>query len=109
METPIGKSQQNRDMSFHKGVQGNVARNIRAYHPHNSSLDLLRKQHHSSLDLNKPAQIESPHEYNFSLGHRVNFGVNSFLFYLFISFAYMFFYDFDFFDRSISNGAYNFL
>lgn len=64
MEKPIGKLRKTRNIPIQKGNRGSVARNVGAH-------DLLRKQLHSSFDLNQPAQIGSPN-------HEVNFGVNSF-------------------------------
>lgn len=82
METPIDKLRKTRGIPILKGSHGNMARNVSSYYPHNISLDLLRKQFHSFLDLNQPAQIESPDQYNIFAGYEVSFRVNLF-FYLY--------------------------
>lgn len=80
METPIGKLRNTKGVLIQKGNQGSVARNVRIYYPHNISIDLFRRQIHSSLDLNQPAQTESSDQDSFLTGHEVNSGVNSFFY-----------------------------
>nr|XP_027189989.1 uncharacterized protein LOC113786385 [Cicer arietinum] len=62
MKTPTYKLQKMKGVTIKKRGQGNIMKSAS-----NISSELFRKQIHSSLDLNKPAQIELQNQYSFEV------------------------------------------